>query len=410
MLGFKEDFESWRSSLTAEEQAMIQEQAQGEYNKAYRKTDAFKKDLPEEKVKAFSKILGKFFENESEDYKKEQQGRTPDYDGLLKKAGDKKLDFSLKYSIIELDRDADRRYEFASMKIRQREAAGAEMKYPQSSPKMEKWAVLNNDTESHENAKKVIEFMKNAKATAPDSVKPMIDEWVAKGIPPMGEDFELMLPEVLINQMLTLQVFLDEGLKALSENETEATVQKYIKESVPEIAGKIIPWIQNNYVNARDDVENSVMAIKDFYRSQAKRKDEGLTKADILKEIWEELPKFTDQPVPPLDDEMLAELAQIPAVQEGDFMHSWGTADKLYKSEAIDAFGDTYLLGIYETKEESRKAFDEWNKEFEAASAGMQGEMAQWQKTEQARLDEGESDEGTQRIRKMLEEAKGVGR
>jgi hypothetical protein len=290
------------------------------------------------------------------------------------------------------------------------EAAGSEMKFPQSSPLLEKWAVLNNDTESHENAKKVIEFMKNAKATAPDSVKPMIDEWVAKGIPPMGEDFELMLPEVLINQMLTLQVFLDEGLKALSENETEATVQKYIKESVPEIAGKIIPWIQNNYVNARDDVENSVMAIKDFYRSQAKRKDEGLTKADILKEIWEELPKFTDQPVPPLDDEMLAELAQIPAVQEGDFMHSWGTADKLYKSEAIDAFGDTYLLGIYETKEESRKAFDEWNKEFEAASAGMQGEMAQWQKTEQARLDEGESDEGTQRIRKMLEEAKGVGR
>merc|ERR1712196_21462 len=126
--------------------------------------------------------------------------------------------------------------------------------------------------------------------------------------------------------------------------------------------------------------------------------------------IWEELPKFTDQPVPPLDDEMLAELAQIPAVQEGDFMHSWGTADKLYKSEAIDAFGDTYLLGIYETKEESRKAFDEWNKEFEAAREGMQGEMAQWQKTEQARLDEGESDEGTQRIRKMLEEAKGVGR
>jgi len=406
MLGFKEDFESWRSSLTAEEQAMIQEQAQGEYNKAYRKTDAFKKDLPEEKVKAFSKILGKFFENESEDYKKDQNARTPDYDGLLKKAGDKKLDLSLKHSIVALDRDADRRYDFATMKIRKLEAAGSEMKFPQSSPLLEKWAVLNNDTESHENALKIIEFMKEAKATAPDSVKPMIDEWVAKGIPPMGEDFELLLPEVLINQMRTLQVFLDESLKAMSENETEATVQAFIKESVPEISKQMITWLTNNYVNARDDVNRSAMAIKDFYRSQAKRKDEGLTKADILKEIWAEVPKFTDQPVPPLDDEMLAELAQIPAVQEGEFMHNWGTADTLYKSEAIDAFGEKYLLGVFETKEESRVAFDAWNKEYEAAREGMKGEMAQWQKTEQARLDADESDEGVQRIRKMLEEAK----
>jgi len=273
--------------------------------------------------------------------------------------------------------------------------------------------ITNIHTEEMVKAKLVdfiIEFMKEAKATAPDSVKPMIDEWVAKGVPPMGEDFELLLPEVLINQMRTLQVFIDEGLKAISENETEATVQKYIKEQVPEIVGQTVTWLQDNYVSARDEVNKSAMGIKEFYRSQAKRKDEGLTKADILKEIWAEIPKFTDQPVPPLDDEMLAELAQIPAVQEGEFMHNWGTADKLYKSEAIDAFGEKYLLGVFETKEESRAAFDNWNKEYEEARAGMKGELAQWSKTEQARLDKDEGDEGTQRIRKMLEEAKGAGR
>jgi len=45
------------------------------------------------------------------------------------------------------------------------------------------------------------------------------------------------------------------------------------------------------------------------------------------------------------------------------FKHNWGTAEKLYKSEAIDSFGNKYLLGVYETVKEAEKAFDEWNKE-----------------------------------------------
>merc|ERR1712176_240369 len=54
------------------------------------------------------------------------------------------------------------------------------------------------------------------------------------------------------------------------------------------------------------------------------------------------------------DEEFLAELEQIPAVRDGEFRHIWGTADTLYKSEAIDSFGQKYLLGIYETKEEAK--------------------------------------------------------
>eukprot|EP00443_Scrippsiella_acuminata_P013685 CAMPEP_0115204758 /NCGR_PEP_ID=MMETSP0270-20121206/19332_1 /TAXON_ID=71861 /ORGANISM="Scrippsiella trochoidea, Strain CCMP3099" /LENGTH=90 /DNA_ID=CAMNT_0002618263 /DNA_START=170 /DNA_END=439 /DNA_ORIENTATION=+ len=44
MRGFKEDFEAWRSSLTPEEQKMVQTQAAGEFNKKFRKSDEFKKD------------------------------------------------------------------------------------------------------------------------------------------------------------------------------------------------------------------------------------------------------------------------------------------------------------------------------------------------------------------------------
>merc|ERR1712176_1652276 len=127
-------------------------------------------------------------------------------------------------------------------------------------------------------------------------------------------------------------------------------------------------------------------------------------KADILKEIWAELPKVSDKPVPPLDEEMLAELAEEPAIIEGEFKHSWGTADKLYKSEAIDAFGMKYLLGVFETKDEAQKAFADCNAEYEQARADMKVEMQEWSKSEQARLDK--DTYAQERIKSVLSEAR----
>ena len=87
--------------------------------------------------------------------------------------------------------------------------------------------------------------------------------------------------------------------------------------------------------------------MKNFFKSQADFKDDASrTKADVLEDIYAMLEKESDKPAPPLDEEMLAELAEQPAIVEGDFMHSWGTADKLYKSEAVDAFGAKFLLGV----------------------------------------------------------------
>merc|ERR1712079_501049 len=71
--GFKEDFDAWRSSLTPEERALVQKQAQGEFNKKFRKSDEFKKDLPKEKVEAFSKILGKFLTTRQRTTKKSRR-------------------------------------------------------------------------------------------------------------------------------------------------------------------------------------------------------------------------------------------------------------------------------------------------------------------------------------------------
>jgi hypothetical protein len=388
MRGFKDDFDAWKGSLTAQEKKMVQDQAAGEFNKKFRKSDEFKGDLPEEKVAAFSKILGKFFDAEAEDYKKELEAKTPEYDGLLKKAGNKVMDFSLKNKIIEVDRDADRRYHFATMKNRQAITKGEF--YPQSSPIVEKWTIKNDDAASHAKAEQIVAFFKEAMATAPAEAKPYMEYWVKNGIPAMGQPFEVELPMHLVNQMHMANSWMKAGAEGMAADKVSA------------IGAEVVKFLSTNYAKARDEVETDKDTMKAFFRSQ---KDmPGKTKADVLKDIWAELPKHTGKPVPPLDDEMLAELAEEPAIIEGEFKHSWGMADKLYKSEAIDAFGMKYLLGVFETKAEAQKAFADWNGEYEKARTDMKAEMQQWSKQEQARLDKDTT--GQERIKKVLDEAR----
>jgi len=405
MRGFKEEFDAWRGSLSPEEQTMIQAQAEGEFNKKFRKSDEFKKNLPEEKVQAFTKILQKFFDAEAEDYKKEEEAKSPDYEGLTKKAGQKQMDFSLKERVVEVNRDADRRYRFASQRISEAERAGDT--FPQSSPLLETWVIKNDDKESHEMAQKVMDWIR--KAGEDKSASAETKELIAtmKGdIPAMGEPFELMLPQVLVNQIHTLITLMQDHLERIAPDNTREQFEKYAKEKVPEIGARTIAYVVDKYTQARNEIEVEVETMKAFYRSQRDKKAEmeGKTKADVLKEIWEAAGEMADKPLPPLDEEMLADLAEEPAIIEGEFNHNWGTSDTLYKSEAIDAFGGKYLLGVFETKEEAQNAFKNWNGEYEKARGEMKAELEQWGKQEQARLDRDTA--GQERIKEVLENAK----
>lgn len=385
---------------------MIQAQAEGEFNKKFRKSDEFKKNLPEEKVQAFTKILQKFFDAEAEDYKKEEEAKTPDYEGLSKKASQKQMDFSLKSRIVEVNRDADRRYAFASQKISEAEREGT--LFPQSSPLLETWVIKNDDAESHEMAVKVLDWIKKASEheSASEDAKKILQKTVEKGVPPMGEPLELLLPQVLVNQIHHMTEILQGELVIVSESISREDFDKYVKEKVPEIGARTIAHLARKYIEARDDVENEVETMKSFYRSQGNKEEEmqGKTKADVLKEIWEAVSEMSDNPVPPLDEEMLAELEDEPAIIEGEFYHPWGTANYLYKSEAIDAFGGKYLLGVFETKDEAQNAFQDWNAEYEKARGDMKAELEQWGKQEQARLDRDTA--GQERIKEVLETAK----
>merc|ERR1711924_195546 len=81
------------------------------------------------------------------------------------------------------------------------------------------------------------------------------------------------------------------------------------------------------------------------------------SKADVLKEIWAGM-KAIGEEFPPLDEDLLAALDKESA--KPDFISPWGTADKLWQSVAVDRFVAKYLIGIFETIEESSAAYNDW--------------------------------------------------
>merc|ERR1712151_88470 len=112
-----------------------------------------KVDIPEEKIKSFSKVLSKFFESDEcirEELDEEAvTGPTPNYNCISEKGALTKFDFSLTPRIVEHNRDADRRYYYSegmNMIAREQGKAG----YPTNTPLRYLTQYQNNDTESHE--------------------------------------------------------------------------------------------------------------------------------------------------------------------------------------------------------------------------------------------------------------------
>ncbi|CAE7328019.1 tdp2 [Symbiodinium natans] len=394
MRGFKDDFYAWKDSLSKDEQALILKQAQNEFDKKFRKSDTFSQDLPEEKIQSFAKVLKKFFDNEKDDYKKDAEQRTPDYDALKNKAALVSYDFGLKRRVVEIDRDADRRWMYASMKAR---VAEAEDKEVSDSAPFEDAYKFSKDT-----AEKVHDFISkaNSASSAPKELKGEIDKMLKEN--PPSDDFKVRFPRVLHERLAQKALALAQEIEDYKANHSEAEVKEFNTRTAPEEFLKTATDLIGPYYEAREANEKKVEDLKAFFRSQ--KKVAGKTKADIVKEIFKVMPKYSDTPMPPLDEEMLADLAKIPAVLEGEFKHNWGTAEKLYKSEAIDSFGNKYLLGVFETVKEAEKAFDEWNKEYEQAGVDVQESLSGWAKQQEAALAEDQDE--VDRLRKQLEEAR----
>merc|ERR1712032_632835 len=252
-----------------------QKQAKGEFNKKFRKSDEFKEDLPEDKVQAFSKILGKFFEAEVEDYKKDAVDSGPDPDGLLFKGGEAKIDFGLKGKIVEVDRDADRRYYFSNMRSQQANAKGEF--FPSSSPLQEHYAFQSNDTESKEKLAKTMDLVKKFLSGNSKGTKLLEDNSEA------AKTFEdtgvVMVSEVMIKQLGDAYSAIDMGIeKAIAEDGSKK--EELVKKG-GELKVEASKTLWKNWLEAVIKIEHDVEDIKKFFDSQTN--PEGKTKADVLK-------------------------------------------------------------------------------------------------------------------------------
>jgi len=368
--------------------------------KKFRKSEEFGKDLPQEKMDSFAKVLQKFFESEAEDAKKDADTRTPDYTALTDKANRVDFDFSLKFSISAIDRDAMRRYHYAQLKGMEAEEKG--MWYPANSPTLEKVWIINNDTASHEFIASAFEQMKKDLPNLKGWQKENAEKMLKEGLPPIGQNIPVMVPQVLHEHFAYLWQSFKAYEKHLEATKGTDALLKWLQEDGPNEWSDSVEKIINQYFAARHEIESYVETEKAWFRSR--RDMPGKTKADIVKEMWKYIPEATGKKAPPLDPEFLAMLSKFPASPPHEMNHPWGTASKLYKAEAIDPFGDTYLLGIYETKEEARQAFDKWNAEYEKAGKDMRVEMDQWAKQEQAKMDSDAT--GQSVLLKALEEAR----
>lgn len=115
--------------------------------------------------------------------------RTPDYDALKNKAALVSYSFGLKRRVVEIDRDADRRWMFASMTARAEEAEG---KTPSDSAPFEDLYKFSKET-----AETVHKFLAeaNSASSAPAGLKKDIEK-VLKENPP-SDDFKVRFPRVL---------------------------------------------------------------------------------------------------------------------------------------------------------------------------------------------------------------------
>ena len=170
----------------------------------------------------------------------------------------------------------------------------------------------------------------NSASSADADLKPFIDK-VLKENPPK-DDFSIQFPRVLHEKLASKAAEMAKDAEDFAANHSEAEAKEYREQTAPENFLKAAAEIYSPYYEAREANEKKVEDLKAFFRSQ--KAPAGKTKADIVKEIFKVLEKKAASPLPPLDEEMLADLAKIPAKLEGEFQHPWGTAEKLYKSEA----------------------------------------------------------------------------
>jgi len=369
---FKDDFLAWKATLTPEERAVSLEQAQNEFNKKYKSTENFKKELPEEKVNNLRDIVSKFLDTESADYKKAkmQKSFAEDNELIDNRIARMNFDFSLRPRLTEIDRDAERRYFFASERFEAAAQAGSE--WLPAPPAIKLVEVNNTGAENHARNKQIAEQHVRIVKAMPGVTAEQIAmaEKFAASLPAEGTPWEMWQYRALLKYYDMIDAWVD-GLVAAKEAEMgpekfKAWFDKEGKDDMEKLKQLEKTHTHYRFYESVEQIEDSVDATKAWFRNSVHMP--GKTKADMVREMWK-VAEAAGKQLPPLDEEILADIAKYPAHLEGEYKHSWGTAEKLWKMECVDPYGMVFLLGVFDTEELAIDAFNAFNVQYEEGRA-----------------------------------------
>jgi len=170
--------------------------------------------------------------------------------------------------------------------------------FPNSSPIIEILAIPDSSGEEHQRSKKVFEFLTKAKDSASADMKSSIDNWVPKGVPPVGKMFELQLPRVMCNQHEYLGELV-ESWKGPVANKTDAGKKEFY-DKLPEAVTGAMKRLEEKPLGARDEIQANCDLSKDVFKSQ--RTERYQTQVDVMQAVWTLLPCLTGSHVPQIAD------------------------------------------------------------------------------------------------------------
>lgn len=402
MNGLSEEFAEWRASLSPEEKKAMTDGAQLAMDKKYLKTlpEEFTEveGLSEEKDKKFMSILSKFINASGGLDAKKGMGKVrPDYNAMVDLMGDgsdQETLLALTNEVHEIDRHAERRYQYAIGRNDVLKYRDGKAGLISCSPQMEETFFnesndpLKDPAKFAETLKKVEEYVAGA-----DWSNGISKEDAEKGIAALKErvaagKHSLILP-VAVREIMDKQM--EKALNVTMAFDKEGTSKETMKMAIAQA-------MFEEWYAANEEVETAALSYEAVYKSIDKETKK--SKGDVLKEMWAAMAEKGYE-MPALDEEFVAEMSQVPAAV--DWVSPWATADKLYKSEAVDKFGERFLLGIYETKEEAIERFDLWNQEYMKAFADRKEMFSSKDKVAEA---EAKKDTAAKdRILAILEEA-----
>ena len=223
-------------------------QAQNELKKKFRNSDDLTKEIGDDKIESFGKVLQKF-------YLKEKEAETPYYDRLKDRGkAASAFDCGLSYSVVKIDREAERRYEFVMDSL----AKESGTTFGQTATYAEPVGFKNDDEASYNPNQVILEYMKKVAPEAAAKFK----------LPPIGENFTQVVPKSLHDIYIVAIGVSKAKVQAYRANYTKEETKMYVDGPLQKEWIEIVVGLKDKYDDAVKIVTDDAAAFKKFYQSQ----------------------------------------------------------------------------------------------------------------------------------------------